>query len=600
VLFLDACRNNPFSRSLARSLGNRSADVGRGLAPVDAGFGTLISYSTQPGNVALDGKGRNSPFAGALAKEISRSNEDLSAILIAVRNEVMRETDNKQVPWEHSALRARFYISPPIADLPSPKGQTGPNSAADEAWSQLKDSEDGGKIIAFRAKYGEKNPQHDQAARRRLEILVSNASASNDASPPKAMTAEAAAGLLRDVFKHVRAEYPEPANEAALVARSLGKLIDIFPGALNKSELEGRLARLKPSEVEGATDLLADIFASVQRFYGRWIDPESLMEGILNPVLRGLDAFTTYFAPERYRALMATTIGEFGGVGLEVRLENGLLRIVTPLDGTPAAKADLKPGDIILEVDGKSVQDLSLEQAVAGMRGPVNTPVTLTVERVKRPEPIKVGIIRETIKTVAVRGRLEGDVAYIKISRFTQQTRPALLTTVADLKKAAGDQLKGYVLDLRNNSGGLLDSATAVADDFLDAGPIFSTKGRKPEATETKQAKPGDIAEGKPIVILANGGTASGAEIVVAALQENKRATVIGIRTSGKGTIQTIFPLGDRGAVRLTTSRISTPNGRDLETIGVAPDVVIEKDSAAGRDAQLEAAVARLGSGDGR
>jgi carboxyl-terminal processing protease len=597
VLFLDACRNSPFARSLARSLGNRSADVGQGLAAVESGIGTLISYSTQPGNVALDGKGRNSPFAGALAKEVSRSKEDLGAILIAVRNEVMQETNNKQVPWEHSSLRARFFIAPLPADLP--QVQPGPKSAADEAWSLLKDSADAGKIITFRAKYGEKNPQHDQMARRRLEYLVSSASASNDA--PNSMTAEAGRALIRDVFKRVRSEYPEPANEAALVARALGKLIDTFPGSLNKTEFEGRLARLTPNDVEGAADLLADVFANVQKIYGRWSDPAILMEGILNPVLRGLDAHTTYFTPERFRAFLATSKGEFGGVGLEVRLENGLLTVVTPRDDTPAAKADLRAGDLILEIDGKSVQGLSLEQSIVRLRGPIKTPVTLTIERAGRPEPIRVNLIRETIKVIPVKGRLEDNVAYIKISTFSGQTHPTLLSTVADLKKAAGDRLNGYVLDLRNNSGGLLDSATTTADDFLETGTIFSAKGRRPEATVIEHAKPGDIAEGKPIIILANGGTASGAEIVVAALQENKRATVIGTRTSGNGTIQTVFPLGERGAVRVTTSRFSTPNGRELETIGVAPDVVIEKEgSGAGRDAQLEAALGRLRSGDGK
>jgi carboxyl-terminal processing protease len=293
--------------------------------------------------------------------------------------------------------------------------------------------------------------------------------------------------------------------------------------------------------------------------------------------------------------------GEFGGLGLEVRLENDVLKIVTPIDDTPAVKADLKPGDIILEIDGQSVHGWSLEQAVARMRGPVKTPVTLTIERTKLPEPIQVSLTRDTVKPIAVTGRLEGDVAYIKIWRFNQQTQPTLLSTVANLKKAAGGRLKGYVLDLRKNSGGLLDSAITIADDFLEAGTIFSTKGRAPGSTETKQATPGDIAEGKPIVIIANGATASGAEIVVAALQENRRAMVVGTRTFGNGTIQTVFPLGTRGAVRVTTRRFSTPNGRELETIGVAPDVVIEQSgSGAGRDVQLETALARLGTEEKR
>ena len=593
VLFLDACRNNPFARSLARAFGTRSGDIGRGLAPVESGIGTLISFSTQPGNVALDGRGRNSPFAGALVKELSHSHEDLNAILIGVRNDVMSETGNRQVPWEHSALRARFFVALPNADVSPVQGRAGDKNGVDGAWLQLKNSDDAGRIIAFRAKYGEKNPLQDQLARRRLEVLASNSGAAG-APTPKAMTVEFARGLIRDVFKRVRNNYPEPVNEAALVARALGKLIDTFPGALDKATLDGRLARLTPGEVEGASDVLADMFARVQEVYGRWMDSYTLVEGVLNPVLRGLDRHTTYFAPERFRALQAATSGEFGGVGLELRLENGLLRVVTPLDDAPAAKADIKPADLILEVDGKSVQGLSLEEVVARIRGPMKTSVALTLERAGRPDTFVVNVVRDRVRTKPVKGRLEGDVAYIKISQFDGQTRRVLLSTVDSLKKAAGDRLKGYVLDLRNNSGGLLDSVAAVADDFIDAGQIFSTKGRKAQTTTTRQAKPGDIAQGKPIVVIANGGSASGTEIVIAALQENKRATVVGTRTFGKGAIQTIFRMGDRGGFRLTTAHFLTPNGRELETVGVAPDVVVEQDAASGSDKQLEAGLARL------
>ncbi len=594
VLFLDACRNNPFARSLARAFGTRSGDIGRGLAPVESGIGTLISFSTQPGNVALDGRGRNSPFAGALVNELSHSHEDLNAILIGVRNDVMRETSNRQVPWEHSALRARFFVALPNVDVSLLQGRAGDKNGVDEAWLQLKNSDDAGRIIGFRAKYGEKNPLQDQLARRRLEVLASTSSGAAGAVTRKAMTAELATGLIRDVFKRVRSNYPEPANEAALVARALGKLIDTFPGALNKATLDGRLARLTPDEVEGASDVLADIFARVQEVYGRWIDSYTLMEGVLNPVLRGLDRHTAYFAPGRFRALQTATRGEFGGIGLEVRLENGRLKIVTPFDDAPAAKADIKPSDIILEIDGKSVQGLSLQQAVARIRGPVKTSVALTLERAGRPDAFVVNVVRDRIKTRPVKGRLEGDVAYIKISRFDEQTRKSVISNIDNLKKAAGDRLKGYVLDLRNNSGGLLDSVAAVADDFLDAGQIFSTKGRTAQTTTTRKAKPGDIAQGKPIVVIANGGSGSGTEIVIAALQENKRATVVGARTFGVGAIQTIFPMGDRGGFRLTTAHFLTPNGRELETVGVAPDVVVEQAAAGGSDKQLEASLARL------
>lgn len=595
VLFLDACRNNPFTRSLARSLGTRSVEVGQGLAPVESGVGTLISYSTQPGNVALDGAGRNSPFAGALVQEIKKSHDDLSAMLIDVRNEVIRESNSKQVPWEHSALRARFFIAQPPPEAFPAAVVSGKLNATDEAWLKIKDSDDVGRLMAFRSKYGDKNPVYDQLARRRLESLVSKIP--DTGSPPaRSLDAEAARTLVRDIFKRVRADYPEPVNEAALVARGLPKLVDTFPGALDRSSLEVELARLNPSDVEGATDVMSEIFLIVQQRYARWNDPGVLMEGVLNPVLRGLDSLTTYLGPDRARAMSATTKGEFGGVGIEITLINGVLKIIAVLDDTPAARAGLRRNDIIQQIDGKTVQGLSLEEDVARLRGLVKTRVTLLVERSQNNEPIEITVERDTIKIVPVKWRLEGNAGYIKVSTFNGQTRRGIKTAIDELKKSAGAGLSGFVLDLRGNSGGLLDVAVLTADDFLEDGTIVSMKGRSADKSATKKATAGDIAEGKPIVLLTNNATASGAEIVVAALQENKRASVVGARTFGKGTIQTIYPMGERGAMRLTTSRFSTPNGRELETIGVAPDVVVDAPAGppGGKDVQLEAALSRL------
>jgi carboxyl-terminal processing protease len=299
--------------------------------------------------------------------------------------------------------------------------------------------------------------------------------------------------------------------------------------------------------------------------------------------------------PERFRALQAQNKGEFGGIGTEIRIENGLTKVISALDDTPAARADLRPGDLIVQIDGKPLQGLTLEQVVALLRGPPKTPVTVAVQRKGMERPLEFNLIREVIRPVAVKGRLENDVIYLKISPFSEQTQPALLTAVGDLKKAAGDRLKGYVLDVRGNTGGLLDSAIAIADDFLESGTIVSIKGRTSAASQQRQAKPGDIADAKPMVVLVNNGTAAGAEIVAAALQENKRAVLIGNRTFGRGAIQTIFPMNELGALRVTTSYFYTPSGREFETVGVPPDIVIDQDAAGqGRDAPLEAALSRL------
>jgi carboxyl-terminal processing protease len=259
-------------------------------------------------------------------------------------------------------------------------------------------------------------------------------------------------------------------------------------------------------------------------------------------------------------------------------MEVGVLKVVSPIDDTPAAKAGLQANDVITHIDGEAIAGLTLEQAVDRMRGPANTPITVTIVRKGKTDPFEVKIVREVIRINPVKSRLEGGVIYAKISSFSEQTHANLVKQVADLKSKAGKTIKGYIIDLRNDPGGLLDQAIAVSDDFLDRGAIVLTKGRNIEEAQRAAAKPGDIAEGKPIVVLINGGSASASEIVAGALQDQQRATIVGTRSFGKGSVQTIMPLGANGALRLTTARYYTPSGRSIQAKGIVPDIVVEQD----------------------
>ena len=259
-------------------------------------------------------------------------------------------------------------------------------------------------------------------------------------------------------------------------------------------------------------------------------------------------------------------------------MENGVVKVVSPIDDTPASKAGIQANDLITHLDSEQISGLTLEQAVEKMRGPVNTPITLTVVRKGKDEPFDVKIVRDFIRINAVKARAEGDIAYLKVTTFNEQTHANLVKSMDALKKEIGPKLRGFVIDLRNNPGGLLDQAIAVSDDFLERGAIVLTKGRNNEETQRAQARPGDTAEGKPIVVLINGGSASASEIVAGALKDHKRATIIGTRSFGKGSVQTIIPLGANGAIRLTTARYYTPSNRSIQAKGIDPDIVIEQE----------------------
>jgi carboxyl-terminal processing protease len=334
------------------------------------------------------------------------------------------------------------------------------------------------------------------------------------------------------------------------------------------------------AEIYKQLDLFGDVLERVRTDYVERPDDSMLIDAAINGMLSALDPHSAYLNPKSFRDMQVQTKGEFGGLGIEVTMEqgSGVVKVVSPIDDTPAAKAGLMANDLITHLDGEQIVGLTLEQAVEKMRGPVNTAISLTIMRRGKDDPFDVRIVRDVIKINAVRARLEGDIIYVKISTFNEQTHANLVKNVDALKKSLGKPARGFVLDLRNNPGGLLDQAINVSDAFLDKGAIVLTKGRLVEETQRANARPGDIADGKQVVVLINGGSASASEIVAGALQDHKRATVIGTRSFGKGSVQTIIPLGSNGAIRLTTARYYTPSGRSIQAKGIEPDVVVEQE----------------------
>jgi carboxyl-terminal processing protease len=320
--------------------------------------------------------------------------------------------------------------------------------------------------------------------------------------------------------------------------------------------------------------LFGDVFEKIRTDYVEKPDESKLIESAVNGMLTSLDPHSSYMDPKSFRDMQVQTRGEFGGLGIEVTMEEGLVKVVTPIDETPASRAGILANDIITHIDGESVQGLNLNQAVDKMRGPINSSVKLTIQRKEAKDPIEVSLTRETIRIRPVRARAEGgDIGYLRVTQFNEQTYENLRTSIDKLTSEIGaDKLKGFVVDLRNNPGGLLDQAIMVSDAFLDRGEIVSTRSRNAEDTQRFSAKAGDLTKGKPVVVLINGGSASASEIVAGALQDHKRATIMGTRSFGKGSVQTIIPLGGNGAVRLTTARYFTPAGRSIQAKGIDPD----------------------------
>lgn len=324
------------------------------------------------------------------------------------------------------------------------------------------------------------------------------------------------------------------------------------------------------------------IFGNVfERVRAQYVTPpaeDKLIENAINGMLSSLDPHSSYLNREAADDMRTQTRGEFGGLGIEVTMEDELVKVITPIDDTPAARAGVLAGDFISELDGEPVRGLSLGEAVDKMRGPVNTSIELTILREGADQPIKIKVVRDIIAVQAVKSRVEGDVGYLRVISFTEKTYDDLEKAIAKISKEVGsEKLKGYVLDLRLNPGGLLDQAISVSDAFLERGEIVSTRGRNPEETRRFNSRPGDLTGGKPVIVLINGGSASASEIVAGALQDHRRATILGTRSFGKGSVQTIIPLDDSTALRLTTALYYTPSGNSIQGTGIAPDIRVEE-----------------------
>lgn len=326
-------------------------------------------------------------------------------------------------------------------------------------------------------------------------------------------------------------------------------------------------------------DLFGDIFERIRAQYVEEVDAEELIEAAIDGMLTSLDPHSSYLSPKDAAAMRVQTRGEFGGLGIEVTQEEGFVKVVSPMDGTPADEAGMEAGDFITHVDGESLLGLTLDEAVTKMRGPKGSEIIITVVREGEGEPFDVSIIRDTIELQVVRSRTEGQTVVLRISTFNDKTTPKLEEKLAEEVEALGgiDNVNGFVIDLRNNPGGLLTQAIRVSDAFLDEGEIVSTRGRVVEEGDRFNAVEGDLAQGKPIVVLINGGSASASEIVAGALQDHRRAIVVGTKSFGKGSVQTVMPLRGEGAMRLTTARYYTPSGRSIQALGVSPDIVVEQ-----------------------
>jgi carboxyl-terminal processing protease len=323
-------------------------------------------------------------------------------------------------------------------------------------------------------------------------------------------------------------------------------------------------------------NLFGDVFERIRADYVEEPDDAQLIESAINGMLSGLDPHSSFLNAKDYQDMQVQTRGEFFGLGIEVTMENELIKVISPIDDTPAAKAGILAGDIITHLDGEQVQGLTLREAVEKMRGPANSSIVLTVVREGEDEPLKIKVVRDVIRVQSVKSRVEDDIGYIRIASFSEQTMEGLEKAIDKIQTDIPDEkLKGYVLDLRGNPGGLLDQAVLVSDAFLERGEIVSTRGRQADEVQRFSARAGDLADGEPVIVLVNGGSASASEIVAGALQDHRRATVLGTRSFGKGSVQTIIPIGRAGAIRLTTARYYTPSGRSIQAKGIEPDIEV-------------------------
>ena len=362
----------------------------------------------------------------------------------------------------------------------------------------------------------------------------------------------------------------------------LATITGVMVGAVTTTQVAGPLIAQeaeRKATVYEQLDLFGDIFERIRSQYVEEVDEADLIEAAIDGMLTSLDPHSSYLSPDDAAQMRVQTRGEFGGLGIEVTQEEGFVKVVSPIDGTPADDAGLEAGDFITHVDGESILGFTLDEAVDLMRGPVGSEIVVTIVREGESEPFDVSIVRDTIKLTAVRSRVVGDTVVLRITTFSDQTFPSMRDQFNEKVEELGglENVNGFVLDLRNNPGGLLTQAVRVSDAFLESGEIVSTRGREPQDGDRFNAEEGDLAEGKPLVVLINGGSASASEIVAGALQDHRRAIVVGTKSFGKGSVQTVMPLRGDGAMRLTTARYYTPSGRSIQALGVSPDIVVQQ-----------------------
>ncbi|MDO8288298.1 MAG: S41 family peptidase [Parvibaculum sp.] len=367
-------------------------------------------------------------------------------------------------------------------------------------------------------------------------------------------------------------------NKSVLAGFVVGTMISAFAVFAFQSDSFDTTANASDSETYRQLNLFGDVFERVRADYVEPTEDAKLVENAINGMLTSLDPHSSYMNPKSFRDMQVQTRGEFGGLGIEVTMENGVIKVVTPIDDTPASRAGLRPNDYITHIDDKQILGMTLSDAVDRMRGAADTPITLTVVRKGLDEPFDVKLTRAIITIKSVKFHREGDIGYIRITSFNEQTSDLLEEAIGTLQKQIGaSRVKGYILDMRNNPGGLLDQAINVSGDFIEEGEIVSTRGRHPEDTQRHNARGGDLTKGKPVIVMVNGGSASASEIVAGALQDHRRAVILGTRSFGKGSVQTIIPLGADGALRLTTARYYTPSGHSIQAKGIEPDIIVEQ-----------------------
>jgi carboxyl-terminal processing protease len=598
ILVLDSCRDNPLAEELRRSIGRtRAAGLARGLAKIDSPQGMITAYATQAGHTAEDGTGRNSPYTTAFLRHIEES-EEIGTVFRRVSADVYQSTQRTQLPELSLSLIGEFYLKGRSQGLaaatPSapatPATPPAPDNAA-QAWAAIKDTTSVAVLDSFIQQYGDS--VYGPFARARRDELRTNQLALAKPAPSPAASEPAKPGPPRlsrsdvtklfanfgTILENVQKSYVEPPSQEKLLRSAIEGMRTAFPAAVRVSSAGAPTSarNLENPNVSSVHDAAFGILNSLDS--GR--EDGKVARAAIDGLFAALDPHSGYMDGQAFRDMQVQTRGTFGGLGIEVTMENGLVKVVTPIDDTPAAKAGVLAGDLITHIDDAPVLGLTLNDAVAKMRGPVGSWIKLTVKRAGQDQPRDIRIVRDTIRVRAVRARVEdSDVGYIRISAFNEQTAKSLQGAIREIGgKVPANKLKGYIIDLRNNPGGLLSEAVAVADAFLERGEIVSTRGREAKDTQRFSAKAGDTLKGKRIVVLINGGSAAASEILAGALQDHKRATILGTRSFGKGSVQTIVPLGgDAGAIRLTTARNYTPSGRSIQAVGIVPDIEVLQD----------------------